>query len=486
MKVRLDKRVVTALTIDTKPIADATGRVVGASPNAGRKPFIVHDAHQDAPVGFGLRVSRTVKSYVLVRRVGARVLSTTVGRHPDLLLGNDVPADRNARLVAAEVASRVRRGENPAETRRQLRAKEAASGTTLRRLFEDWLADYGSSAKRDPRTNTIKAVEKAMERVGDKLLEKRAEEVTWKDIASCFNRIAGQQGHVTAAEQTVRWVSAVYNKANGRQVLDAVQARSQPQLYVNPAAIFASTGALRNAAELQRDYEKKRVRRPLTEKPGQLTRWLDAVLAARRRPAARTGADYLLVTLLLGLRRSESAGLAWHDRTEKLPPGRHPKAGTNVVDLESGSLALGHTKNRWSHELPLPEFVQQVLRERRLLVGESPYVFPSACRVDRFANGYYRDPRSLLQVVRKQAGVSFAMHDLRRTIGNVATALGIPSDTVRQLLNHKGGRAGAGVRYTALSLEQLRAVVQHIEDEILAQATDPPTRRSAQWQRRAA
>lgn len=486
MKVQLDKRVVAALTIDGKPVADAAGRVIGTTPNPGRKPFIVLDGHKDAPVGFGLRVNRTKKSFVLVRRVGARVVSTTVGHHPDLLLGNDVPPDRNARLVAAEVASRVRRGENLSETRRRQRAESAVNGVTLRQLFDAWLGDYRSSAKRDPRPNTIAAVEKAMQRLGDKLLDKRAEEVSWKDIAAFFKMKARDRSHVTAAEQTVRWISAVYNSANKRLMLDAVQSRQQPTLYVNPASIFASTGALRDAAELQRDYDRKGVRRPLSGRAGQLTKWLDAVLEARSRPTARTGADYLLVTLLLGLRRAESSGLVWHDRTEAVASERHPKSGINLVDLDEGSLTLQQTKNRWNHVLPLPDFVLQVLRERRLLVGASPYVFPSATRDRRYAVGNYRDPRSFMHAIRKEAGFHFGVHDLRRTIGNVATALGIPSDAVRQILNHKGGRAGAGVRYTTLALEQLRLVMQNIEDEILSQATNPPTRRAEVRRQKAA
>lgn len=260
MKAQLDKRVVSTLTIDQKPVADAAGRCIDTRPNPGGTPFIVLDAHKDAPVGFGVRVNRTKKSYVLVRRVGSKAISTTVGHHPDLLIGNDVPPERNARLIAADVASRVRRGEHPAQERRPKRAQEALAGATLRRLFEQWLEDYRSSVKRDPRANTNNAVEKAMQRLGDRLLDKRADDVSWKYIAAFFGQKAGQSGHVTAAEQTVRWVSAAYNKANDRLMLDAVHGRGQPRLYINPTAIFASTGALRDASELQRDYENSAAR----------------------------------------------------------------------------------------------------------------------------------------------------------------------------------------------------------------------------------
>lgn len=173
----------------------------------------MHDAHRDAPTGFRLRVNRRVKTYIVVQRRGGKVVTTTVGRHPDLLVGKDAAPDRNARLLAA--ARTVR--------------------PTLRTLFERWMSDYRVSAKRDPRPNTIAAVEKAQQRLCAKLLDTPADELTWRHLQTFFNDKATKKGHLTAAEQTIRWVLAVYNQENHRLTLDALQDKRQPDLYANPA-----------------------------------------------------------------------------------------------------------------------------------------------------------------------------------------------------------------------------------------------------------
>jgi len=71
--------------------------------------------------------------------------------------------------------------------------------------------------------------------------------------------------------------------------------------------------------------------------------------------------------------------------------------------------------------------------------------------------------------------VNFSMHDLRRTFGNVVTAMGLPDRLARQFLNHKSG--GVVARYADQSLEQLRPVIEDIEDEMLAYATASPKKK---------
>ncbi len=472
MKTVLDKRFVADCRFDEVPVIDEDGKVLGHEPNAKGRFYDVGDLHKDAPVGLALRVNKRSKTYIVTARQGAKVVTAKVGRHPDLLIGKDVPPERNARLLAAELLARIRRGENVNEAKRAERVAAKTGRPTLRMLFEQWLDEYQSSAKRDPRKNTIAAVRKAMDRLGDVLLDRDATDITWRDLEVFFKDKATKQGHLTAAEQTIRWVSTVYNRANHRLTLDALQEKVQPSLYVNPAGIFIQTGALRDGAELQRDYDKKGVRRPLSGTREHFKKWLDYVLKARHDGSSRTGADYMLVTVLLGLRRSESSGLLWHDRVSKVPAPSHPLAGVNFVDLSHEVLVLNVTKNRYSHRLPLPSFVLKILRERRLLVRDSPYVFPRVSR-SKFAEAtHYSDPRSFMEQVKKGIEVNFSMHDLRRTFGNVVTDMGLPDRLAKQLLNHKTG--GSTARYTDQSLEQLRPVMERVEDEMLGYASTSP------------
>jgi len=473
LKTVLDRRFVADCTFDAKPVFDENGKLVGTVPNTEERAYDVHDAHRDAPTGFRLRVNRRVKTYILVQRQGGKVVTTTVGRHPDLLVGKDAAPERNARLLAAEISARVRRGESVNDARRQERAAARSVRPTLRTLFERWMTDYLASAKRDPRRNTIAAVEKAQQRLGAKLLDTPADQLTWRDLESFFIDKATKQGHLTAAEQTIRWVSAVYNRENHRITLDALQAKQQPDLYPNPAEIFIKTGALRNNAELERDYDKKGVRKPLSGERKHFQLWLDYVLASRHDAnKSRTGADYMLTTVMLGMRRSETAGLLWNDRIDKVPPLAHPLLGHNFIDLDNAVVVLNVTKNRYAHRIPIPGFILQLLKERRLLVGDSPFVFPRVSR-SKLANAvHYNDPRSFLEAVKKAIKVNFSMHDLRRTFGNVVTEMGLPDRLARQLLNHKSG--GVVARYADQSLDQLRPVIERVEDEMLAYATTNP------------
>lgn len=472
-KTVLDKRTVADCTFDAIPVFDSSGKQVGAVPNEAKKAYDIHDSHKDAPTGFRLRVNKSVKTYVLVQRVGTAVKTVTVGRHPDLLLGSGVAPDRNARLVASELSARLRRGEDINLTKREERIAAQKSDVTVRVLFKRWMDDYLASAKRDPRENTIAAVEKAQQRLGDKILDTPAGDLTWRDLETFFVDKATKKGHLTAAEQTVRWVSAVYNKENHRLTLDALQVKAQPSLYANPAEIFIKTGSLRNNAELERDYDKKGVRKPLSGQREHFQKWLDYVLSARvDTNKSRTGADYMLLTVVLGMRRNETAGLLWNDRIAKAPTTGHALRGYNFIDLDHAVAVLNVTKNRYAHRIPIPGFVLQLLKERRLLVGDSPYVFPRVSRSKLAKATHYSDPRSFLDEVKKAIKVNFSMHDLRRTFGNVVTEMGLPDRLARQLLNHKSG--GVVARYADQSLEQLRPVMEDIEDEMLGYATKSP------------
>lgn len=473
LKTVLDRRFVADCTFDAKPVFDENGKLVGTVPNTEQRAYDVHDAHRDAPTGFRLRVNRRVKTYILVQRQGGKVVTTTVGRHPELLVGKDAAPERNARLLAAEISARVRRGESVNDARREERRAAAEVRPTLRTLFERWMTEYLSSAKRDPRENTVDAVLKAQQRLGAAILDTPADKLTWRDLETFFVDKATRQGHLTAAEQTIRWVSAVYNKENHRITLDALQAKQQPDLYSNPAEIFIKTGALRNNAELERDYDKKGVRKPLSGEKKHFQRWIDYVLAARHdADKSRTGADYMLTTVVLGMRRCETAALLWNDRVAMVPRPNHPLRGLNFIDLQNAVVVLNVTKNRYAHRIPIPSFILQLLQERRELVGESPYVFPRVSKSKIAKSAHYNDPRSFLAEVKKGIQVNFAMHDLRRTFGNVITELGFPDRLARQLLNHKSG--GVMARYADQSLEQLRPVIERIEDEMLAYATSNP------------
>lgn len=462
MKIVLDKRVVSGLSHGQEPVIEG-GDIVGYKP-CNKSHYIILDDHRDAPTGFGLRVSRTVKTYVIRRRVNGKVKTVVVGHHPDLLLGSKVPPERNARIVAAQLSLRLVGGEDVNATKRATRKREPSR--TLGDLFDRFVHDYTHDPKRRVRHNTLLAVDRAKGRLGEALLSKFADQVTWQDLNDFFGKKAGELGHKTAAEQTIRWVSAVYNHANKMITLDAVQSGQEPVLLRNPARIFAMTNKMRSRAEIERDIALKKRRNPISQTAAGFRKWLDYVLDARTRPAARTGADFLITTLVLGARKTEVATLRWSDRIGE----RSTTEDTvNYLDLRMREVHFNVTKNGHPLVLPLPDFLNELMLERRKLCGESHWVFPVVSKSKLSETKHYSDVRSFIEIVRRETGVRFTVHDLRRTFANLVNDMALPSLLVKQLLNHKSGDVTA--LYTALSSEQLLIHMNGIEKRILSFAS---------------
>jgi integrase len=429
--------------------------------------YIVTDDHPDAPTGFGLRVSKTVKTYVVKLRVSGKMVTATVGRHPELLLGRGVPPERNARFLAGAIVARLRGGEDVNAVKREEAIASRAGAKTLGDLFDDWRHGYLNNPKRKARPNTLLAVQKARERLGDVLMSRPADKLSYKELEVFFQEKAKE--HLTASEQTIRWVSAVYNRANDQLQLDALEADVEPTLYRNPAKLLAMKGYLRDKSELERDYAKKGVRRPLSGQAMGFRRWMDYILDARSRFNSRTAADYMLVTVVMGYRRMETKTLKWRHRMKD-----SEAAQGNFVDMENRLIVLHVTKNRYMHVLPIPDYLYGLLCERRELVGKkTPWVFPAYSRSPLRKVEHYSDSRGFMDGVTAATNVRFSEHDLRRTFGNIMSQLKMPTTVAKQLLNHKQGDGVTGL-YTAQSNEQLVATINEIETEMLSYATAGP------------
>ena len=80
-----------------------------------------------------------------------------------------------------------------------------------------------------------------------------------------------------------------------------------------------------------------------------------------------------------------------------------------------------------------------------------------------------QEPKKAIAKVREASGVSFTLHDLRRTFITVAEGLDISSYTLKRLLNHKNNRdVTAG--YIVLNAERLRQPMERISSYILRAA----------------
>ena len=153
--------------------------------------------------------------------------------------------------------------------------------------------------------------------------------------------------------------------------------------------------------------------------------------------------DVLLMALFTGMRRSEIVSLKWAD-----------------LDPAARTLTLPTTKNGDPLQLPLSDFVAELLAGRRERVGQSAWVFPS-----RGQSGHIAETKSFTRRVASAAGLDFSMHDLRRTFITIAESLDLPAYTLKRLLNHRAANDVTG-GYIVISAERLREPVGRIATRI--------------------
>ena len=188
---------------------------------------------------------------------------------------------------------------------------------------------------------------------------------------------------------------------------------------------------------------KKRIR---IIKQHELARWYEAVQELQNSNKAAIVRDYLLLILFTGLRKQEAAQLEWQN-----------------IDFNNRTLTVFETKNKLHHTLPLSDFVFALLQNRHNdadIAVNNEYVFPG-----NGIGGYLVEPRKQIARVVKMSGISFTLHDLRRTFITTAESLDISAYALKKLLNHKtNGDVTSG--YIIMDTERLRKPMQMIADRL--------------------
>jgi len=77
---------------------------------------------------------------------------------------------------------------------------------------------------------------------------------------------------------------------------------------------------------------------------------------------------------------------------------------------------------------------------------------------------YNVEPRKVMKKIIAQCGVTFNLHDLRRTFITIAESLDIPAYALKRLLNHKMTQ-NVTAGYIVMDVERLRMPVQKITDK---------------------
>lgn len=367
--------------------------------------------HRDDELkGFGVKVSTAgLKTFFLEKRVAGKVKRITIGRFGELTA-------EQARKEAVKLAGQIATGGDPAAEKK--RAKLEAK--TLAEVF----ADY-RQARKDLKPRTKSDMANAFKEVCPDWLDKPLTKIT-ADMVKKRHQAHGEERSEARANLAMRYLRALFNfaqaeyqDADGKSLVDA-----------NPVKKLSQTRAWFRVD-----------RRKTVIKTHELGAWVNAALAL---PGADMR-DYFMAVLLTGMRREEALKLTWEH-----------------VDLAAKTLTVIDPKNHQDHTLPLSDWLL-ALFERRKRDSKSAFVFADDLG-RRVSNFRYAQAN-----IEKASGVSFCIHDLRRTFATIAESLDIPAYALKRLLNHADGEdVTAG--YIVTSTERLREPMQKITDFVLKSA----------------
>ena len=367
--------------------------------------------------GFGVRVSKTTKTYFAESRVNGKTRRVKIGLH-----GNDMTTEMGRRQ-AQGLLSQMNDGIDPNADKRGAKDRNKI---TLEKVFNEYL-----ETRKDLKPKTLYDYDRVMKLSFADWHKKAVLDISSAMVAKKHKTIG--KGHGNAyANLSMRVLRAIFNFAIAQHGEFVIK---------NPVKILSDT----------RGWYRIEKRRTVI-KPHELEavfNGLDSLKERSKVSKADLVRDYILLLLFTGLRRQEGAQLKWED-----------------IDFKSKTLTIKDTKNREPHTLPLSDYLVKLVKNRfKNKVPDNPYVFPG----NGVKTQFLIEPKKQLQKVIEVSGVHFTLHDLRRTFISIAESLDIPYYALKKLANHKmGGDVTAG--YIVQDAERLRKPMQMISDKILTEA----------------
>ena len=369
--------------------------------------------------GFGVRITRTARSYVVQARVKGTGTSrrVTIGRH-------GVITCEQARKMAQVEMGLMAGGTDPVATRK----REKLLDTTLEDVVGAFLAD-----RRNLKERTRDDYRRHLRTTFAAWKDRPVIEITRDKVLRLFrekSRTAPAQ-----ANCAMRYLKAWINYARGAYRTPD----DKPIITENPVGVLSDTRTW-NATRARTNHIP-------VEKIGRWWHELDKLRSDDFLPvASRSAADLVALLLLTGLRLDEAASLKW-----------------SQVDLDDKSLHLVDTKSRRDIRLPLSDLAAELLKARK---NAREWIFPA-----RSGPGHLQETRWTMMKLEAATGVSVTNHDLRRTFRKIAGELRIELWRAKALMNHAQNQDVTLKHYTDLSdVRYLRNEVNAIAGWIAEQS----------------
>jgi len=255
-------------------------------------------------IGFGLRVTKRCKSYIVETAIHGKTYRLTLGKH-------GVLTSEQARKLARQTLAKLIQGTHE---KQQI---AVANQQTLQQIFDEYIAVRPLKSKSCYNyTRHFQVAFPAWHNYPVTTL-------TRSDITQHYSELCEQHGK-GYANSSMRLLRALINfaKASYPELLD----------FPNPVNVLSDK---RQWQPLQR--------RTRVIKPHQLADWWQAVQQLRH----ATFRDYFQLLLLTGLRKQEAATLQWQQ-----------------IDFIEKTLLITDTKNSQPHVLPLSDFLYNLLQQR--------------------------------------------------------------------------------------------------------------------------
>lgn len=383
-------------------------------PAEGKDQVFYRDEHLK---GFALRVTLSgMKSFVVETRIEGKVKRITLGKYGAITV-------EEARKKAKDLLGQIARGNNPIAEKKSNKIKLL----TLDSVFNDYL-----KAHKDLKEFTVMDYRNVLRQVMADWLNKPLISISREMIAKRHAEY-GTVNSKARSNYAMRVLRAVFNFAVHEYQLE----NGQPIISVNPVEYLSHTRSWFRVD-----------RKNTVIKCHQLAQWHIGLMKLTEQEdysQAMMWRDYFLLILFTGLRRMEAASLPWKD-----------------IDFKSRTLTVQDTKNREVHTLPMSDFLYELFL-RRKQHKTSEFIFPSDSKT-----GHIMEPRKAMLKVAELSGVSFTVHDLRRTFATTAESLDLPAYALKRLLNHKMTHdVTAG--YIMRDVERLRKPMQRISDFLVRQ-----------------
>jgi len=363
-------------------------------------------------------------------------------------VGNPVPVvaadafvtpQKEARAIATRFLYLMNQGIHPLEERKKLQAEKQIKGITFRELFEEYTND------KEILPSTVKYYGGVINANASFLWNKPINKITTNDINQVHSKLRTEDKK-TQAERTLVVIKAILkyavdskDKGITENVCDPVRAKAKPykakqvknHVPVTHIEEFLSSFVLLS----HQDYE------------GKLEKFNKT-----KNPIPNNIRDFILFTLLSGLRLNEAGSLQWKHVDFKNHTCYIPNAKGDKQLLIPMSNTTFHML-KWRYEN------QRKFDNPKKTEHASTWVFPS-----KFYNTakYVTDARAQLNKIHERADLPYKIrhHDLRRTFATYCTEIGMQETERKALMNHSISDVteGYSIRRTKLKAQQLNDV----------------------------